>query len=449
MKKHLIQEVKKNSIAWEMEIEPGDLLLSVNSHSVEDIFDYQLLCEEENILVEVEKKNGEVWELEIEKDEDEDLGLIFENGLMDEYHSCCNKCLFCFIDQMPPGMRKTLYFKDDDSRLSFLQGNYVTLTNMSDADVSRVIRYHLAPINISVHTMDPELRCKMLHNRFAGDKLKYIRQFHDAGIEMNGQIVLCKGINDGKHLDETISKLTQYLPSMKSVSVVPAGLTKYREGLYPLQNFTKEDAVSVIESIEAWQKKIYEQHQIHFVHASDEWYIMAEREIPEEGRYDGYPQLENGVGMVRSFLNEAGGYLKLLSGDNRRMEVSTFTGTLAYPYLLKTVQEIQKKFPQIIVNVYPITNHFFGENITVTGLLTGQDIVNRLKNQKLGERLLVPTCTLKSGEDIFLDDMTLEQMEKNLQIEAVIVKSSGADFVKAVLGDAISADVSTVSRYEP
>ena len=189
MKKHLIQEVKKNSIAWEMEIEPGDLLFSVNGHSVEDIFDYQLLCEEENILVEVEKKNGEVWELEIEKDEDEDLGLIFENGLMDEYHSCCNKCLFCFIDQMPPGMRKTLYFKDDDSRLSFLQGNYVTLTNMSDADVSRVIRYHLAPINISVHTMDPELRCKMLHNRFAGDKLKYIRQFHDAGIEMKGQIV--------------------------------------------------------------------------------------------------------------------------------------------------------------------------------------------------------------------------------------------------------------------
>lgn len=448
MKKHLIESVKENSIAWEMEIEAGDRLISINNQSVDDIFDYQLLCEDELIFVEIEKADGEVWELEIEKDEDEDLGLVFENGLMDEYHSCCNKCIFCFIDQMPPGMRETLYFKDDDSRLSFLQGNYVTLTNMSGRDIDRIIRYHLAPINISVHTMNPALRCEMLHNRFAGEKLKYIRKLYDAGIEMNAQIVLCKGINDGKELDETILGLCQYLPYMKSVSVVPAGLTKYRDGLFPLDLFTKEDAVEVITLIEKWQKKLYQEHQTHFVHASDEWYIMAGRNMPEEERYDGYLQIENGVGMVRSFLNEAEAYLASLKGDDRKLTESAFTGTLVHPYIVQIADKIREKFPNVRLDVYAVRNEFFGEDITVTGLLTGQDICRQLKNERLGNRLLVPTSVLKSGEDIFLDDMTLKQLEKNLQIEAVIVKSNGVDFVKAALGEEQPVDVSVVSQYE-
>ena len=448
MKKHLIKEVKENSIAWEMEIEAGDAIISINNQPINDIFDYQLLCEDEYIVVEVEKADGEIWEIEIEKYEDEDLGLVFENGLMDDYHSCCNKCMFCFIDQMPPGMRDTLYFKDDDSRLSFLQGNYVTLTNMKDEDVERIIRYNLAPINISVHTMNKELRCKMLHNRFAGEKLEYIKKFHESGIELNGQIVLCKDINDGAELEYTIKKLSEFIPSMRSVSVVPSGLTKYREGLYPLKLFTKKDAIEVIELIEKWQRVIYEEYGIHFIHASDEWYIMAEREMPEEERYDGYLQLENGVGMIRLFQNEANAFLDSIASDNREIHVSTFTGELAYASIKEICEKITDKFPNIHTHVYKIENDFFGHSITVTGLLTGQDICNQLKGKPLGDRLLIPTNTLKSGEPIFLDDMTIQELEKNLQINAVIVKSSGVEFVKSILGEWDENKVSYTSKYE-
>ena len=323
--RHRISQVKEGSIAWELEIEPGDELLSINGETVEDVFDYHYLVNDEELELLICKQNGEEWELEIEKDLEEDLGLEFENSLMDEYRSCRNHCVFCFIDQMPPGMRETLYFKDDDSRLSFLQGNYVTLTNMSDHDIDRIIRYHLAPINISFQTTNPKLRCEMLHNRFAGDIFPKVQRLYEAGIEMNGQIVLCKGLNDKAELERSISDLTKYLPHLKSVSVVPVGLSKYREGLYPLEPFTKEEAEQVIDTIEAWQKKLFPQYGLHFIHASDEWYLLAGRKLPEEARYDGYLQLENGVGMLRLLKEEVTAELEKHSSDQRTRRISFAT----------------------------------------------------------------------------------------------------------------------------
>lgn len=448
--RHLIKSVTPGSIAEEMEIEAGDYLLEVNGTPIVDIFDYQLLCMDEFIDVVIEKSNGEQWELEIEKDENEELGLQFENGLMDEYRSCCNKCMFCFIDQMPPGMRETLYFKDDDSRLSFLQGNYITLTNMNENDVDRIIRYNLSPINISVHTTNPKLRCKMLNNRFAGDKLKYIDRLNAADVEMNGQVVLCKNVNDKEELERTISDLEKYIPNMRSVSIVPSGLTKFRDGLYPLELFEKEDACAVIDTIEKWQKHFYEKYGMHFIHASDEWYILAEREMPEEERYDGYLQLENGVGMIRNFIEEVKDYLDSIEGDDRVINVSTISGVLAYDTIKSSCDKINKKFPNVNVHVYKIINDYFGHSITVTGLLTGQDICAQLSGKELGDNLLLPTNTLKADENIFLDDMTLEELENNLQINAIIVKSSGVDFVKTIINENEDNNpkISTNSKYE-
>ena len=448
--RHLIKSVTPGSIAEEMEIEAGDYLLEVNGTTIVDIFDYQLLCMDEFIDVVIEKSNGEQWELEIEKDENEELGLEFENGLMDEYRSCCNKCMFCFIDQMPPGMRETLYFKDDDSRLSFLQGNYITLTNMNENDVDRIIRYNLSPINISVHTTNPKLRCKMLNNRFAGDKLKYIDRLNAADVEMNGQVVLCKNVNDKEELERTISDLEKYIPNMRSVSIVPSGLTKFRDGLYPLELFEKEDACAVIDTIEKWQNHFYEKYGIHFIHASDEWYILAEREMPEEERYEGYLQLENGVGMIRSFIEEVKDYLDSIEGDDRVINVSTISGVLAYDTIKSSCDKINKKFPNVNVHVYKIINDYFGHSITVTGLLTGQDICAQLSGKELGDNLLLPTNTLKADENIFLDDMTLEELEKNLQINTIIVKSSGMDFVKTIINENEDNNpkISTNSKYE-
>ncbi|MCH5256534.1 MAG: DUF512 domain-containing protein [Lachnospiraceae bacterium] len=431
---HVINVVKKDSIAEELGIEPGDELLKINDNEIEDIFDYQYLIQDEYIEVLIRKTGGEEWLLEIDKEYDEDLGVEFENGLMDEYRSCRNKCIFCFIDQMPKGMRETLYFKDDDSRLSFLQGNYVTLTNMSDNDIERIIKYHLSPINISFHTTNPELRCKMLNNRFAGEALNCVQKLYNAGITMNGQIVLCKGINDGEELERSISDLTAYLPHLESVSVVPVGLSRYREGLYPLEPFEKEDAVRVLECIHRWQQKIYPEYGLHFVHASDEWYIMAGEELPESERYDGYLQLENGVGMLRLKLDEFNDAIgKLKAVEIADEELSIVTGTLAYPYILHMAETIMKLFPKLNIHVYAIVNEFFGERITVSGLLTGQDIIKQLKGQRLGERILLPQNVLRSGEDYFLDDITVSEVEKSLQVNADIVKSSGYDFVNAIL----------------
>ena len=432
---HIIKAVEPGSIANEMGIEAGDKLLRINDNQVEDVFDYHYYVNDEEVILLIEKPNGEEWELEIEKDCDEDLGLVFEQGLMDEYRSCRNKCIFCFIDQMPKGMRETLYFKDDDSRLSFLQGNYITLTNMSDHDIDRITHYHLEPINISFHTTNPELRCKMLHNRFAGDALTKVKRLYDNGILMNGQIVLCKGINDGEELDRSIRELSEYIPYLQSVSIVPVGLTKYRDGLYPLEPFSKEDAVAVIETIEKWQNIFYEKHGIHFVHGGDEWYILAEQEIPNETSYDGYLQLENGVGMLRLLIDEFEEAYAGTKGDGRREELSAVTGELAYPYLIKMIEKMQTKYPNIVVNLYPIRNDFFGDRITVAGLVTGGDIIKQLKGKSLGTRLLIPCNMLRDGEEVFLDDVTVKELEETLQVNVDIVKSSGWDFLEKMTGD--------------
>nr|WP_294492113.1 DUF512 domain-containing protein [uncultured Mediterraneibacter sp.] len=432
---HIIENVVPGSIAEEMGIEPGDKLLSINGKVIEDIFDYQYYMEDEEVLLLIEKKNGEQWELEIEKDADEQLGAGFESGLMDEYRSCRNKCVFCFIDQMPEGMRDTLYFKDDDSRLSFLQGNYVTLTNMSDHDIERIIRYRLEPINISFQTTNPGLRCRMLHNRFAGEALKKVDLLYQGGIEMNGQIVLCKGINDGEELERSIRDLTGYLPLLKSVSVVPVGLTRYREGLYPLEAFTKEDARKILATIHRWQEKIYREHGLHFIHAGDEWYLMADEELPEEERYDGYLQLENGVGMLRLLINEFEEAYQALPGDGKERKFSIATGQLAYPYLARLVERLRIKYPNLKGRVYPIRNNFFGERITVSGLLTGRDLTGQLRGKDLGSRLLLPCNMLKADENVFLDDFTVSQVSDALQVPIVIVKSSGQDLIHAILGN--------------
>ncbi len=430
---HRIKRIEPGSIAAELGIEPGDKLLSINGMEIEDVFDYHFCVNEEELVLLVEKPDGEQWELEIEKDYEEDLGIEFGQGLMDEYRSCRNKCIFCFIDQMPEGMRDTLYFKDDDSRLSFLQGNYITLTNMTDHDIGRIIRYRLEPINISFHTTNPQLRCRMLHNRFAGDALKKTDRLYEAGIEMNGQIVLCKGINDGEELEKSIRDLSGYLPYLRSVSVVPVGLTKYRDGLFPLEPFTKEDAKEVLSMVHRWQEKLYKEQGTHFIHAGDEWYLLAGEEVPEEERYDGYLQLENGVGMLRLLLNELEEAFGALEGDDKEREVSVATGLLAYPYIKEMARRLEEKCRRTSIHVYPVKNEFFGEKITVSGLITGQDLLGQLKGRPLGEKLLLPCNMFRSGEEVFLDDMTLEELALALQVRADIVKSSGQDFVDAVI----------------
>ena len=430
---HLISRVDPGSIAEELELEPGDMLLTIDGDEIEDIFDYEYRIDNEAITMVVRKKNGEEWELDIEN-EYQDLGLTFENGLMSDYRSCRNKCIFCFIDQMPPGMRETLYFKDDDSRLSFLQGNYITLTNMKDKDIDRIIKYRLAPINISVQSTNPELRCLMLHNRFAGDALKKIDTLYEAEIPMNGQIVLCKNVNDKEELERSIRDLSRYAPCMASVSVVPVGLSKFREGLYPLEPFTKEDAEENLDIIEKWQKIIYEKQGIHFAHASDQLYRLAGRPRPEEERYDGYIQLENGVGMIRLMTSEGEEALKTADDDGKEEELSMATGVLAYPYIKEYLERITGIYPGRKVHLYKIENHFFGERITVAGLITGTDLIDQLRGKELGERLLLPCAMFRNGEEVFLDDVTKSDVQKALQVRVDIVKSSGYDFVDAVLG---------------
>ena len=454
-KEHIIYKVTPGSIAEELEIEAGDVLVSVNGKEIEDVFDFHYAVNDEYLELLIRKADGEEWELEIEKEYNEDLGIEFENGLMDDYKSCTNKCIFCFIDQMPPGMRETLYFKDDDSRLSFLQGNYVTLTNMKDKDLDRIIQYHMGPINISVQTTNPELRCMMLHNRFAGAALKKIDRLFEAGIPMNGQIVLCKGVNDGEELERSIRDLTKYLPCMESVSVVPVGLSKYREGLYPLEPFTKEDAEKVIDTIEKWQKKCLEEHDLHFIHASDEWYMLAERPLPEEDSYDGYLQLENGVGMMRLLLNEFAeameealaepGYkeemMQVLKDEfGGHHKISLITGRLAAPFLRQMAADFMAEFPGYEVEVVDIRNDFFGERITVSGLITAQDLIAQAKEKELGNTIAIPCNMLRSGERVFLDDQTVEDVENALQVPVIIVKSSGLALFEAMLGYELEED---------
>jgi len=466
MKKHIIAKVQPNSIAEECGFEKGDILLKINDSEIEDAFDYQFLTTDEFLVLTVESKQGEIVEIEVEKDAGEDLGLEFENSFMDDYRSCRNKCIFCFIDQMPPGMRETLYFKDDDTRLSFLQGNYVTLTNISDEDISRIIRYRMEPINISFQTMNKELRCMMLHNRFAGDALRRADELYEAGIEMNGQIVLCKDVNDKAELEYSIEQLYKYVPVLRSVSVVPVGLSKFREGLYPLKPFEKEDAEKTIDMIEKWQKKAFSEKGLHFIHASDEWYFLAGRDFPEEERYDGYLQLENGVGMVRNYIEEFKETFIEQFGQSRecaeiisnfekrihnvvndkkaedtsesnankgRVRVSLATGLLFAPVLKACIDAMNKALPEADFEVYPIRNDFFGERITVAGLITATDLTAQLKEKEIGEALIIPDTMLRYGEAVFLDDITVSELETALHCRVDIVKSTGRDLVEILM----------------
>ena len=438
---HIIKQVLPGSIGEELELEPGDRVLEVNGERIEDVFDYRYLINDTYIEMTVLKKNGEVLIFEIDKYMDEDLGIEFASSLMDEYHSCTNKCIFCFIDQLPKGMRPTMYFKDDDSRLSFLQGNYITLTNMKDKDLDRIIRYKLSPINISVHTTNPELRCMMLHNRFAGKIMDQIQKLYEAETIMNGQIVLCKGVNDGKELEKTIQDLGGFLPFMESLSVVPVGISRHREGLYPLEPFDREDAKAVLKTIHTLQDQFMEEYGTHFVHASDEWYILAGEPLPEEDNYDGYVQLENGVGMLRLQEREFHEALEeaRFSESSKLFEkhCTIATGKLAGPFLKELVKDLNAVYPNIHVDVVEVTNDFFGPQITVSGLLTGQDIVAQLKNRTLGSELLLPVNVLRSGEDVLLDDMHINEIEKTLQVPVRIVQSNGNDLFDALVSQGI------------
>ncbi len=436
---HRIKAVAPGSIAEELGIEQGDVLLSINDKEIEDVFDYRYLIDDDYIVMVIKKSNNEEWELDIEKDYDEKIGLEFENDLMSNYKVCHNNCTFCFVSQMPGGMRDTLYFKDDDYRLSFLQGNYITLTNLTSSDVDRIIKYHLEPLNISIQTMNKKLRCEMLRNKDAGESLKTIDKFNAAGLKMNAQIVLCKNNNDKEELVYTIEETKKYLPNMRSLTIVPVGLSKYREELTQFEPFTKEDAKEVIELVEKYQNEIFEKYGFHYIQASDEWYAMAGETVPEAKRYDGFTQLENGVGMLSLLYEEIKQALELVDEtDNdiiKRRTISVATGDMAYPYIKELVEKIIKRFPEIKVNVYKIINNYFGESVTVAGLITGTDLIKQLKNKNLGKKLIIPINMLRSGERVFLDNMTVEEVEKALNIKIDISDSSGKSFVNRILYD--------------
>lgn len=430
----IIKEVVPGSIADELGIRPGDRLMQISGQKIEDVLDYYYYTETEELTLLIQGENGEVWEAEIEKEEKEDLGLVFTDQFMGQYQHCHNRCIFCFIDQLPKGMRPTLYFKDDDSRLSFLNGNYITMTNMEDKDIERIIRYHMSPMNISVHTTNPELRRMMLHNPRAGEILEQIRKFVRAGIILNGQIVLCRGVNDGAELERTLAELEEFVPVMQSLSIVPVGLSCHRQGLYPLEPFSKEDAKALIRQVKPWRERFYEKTGLHFVHLSDEFYILAEEELPKEPEYDGYLQIENGVGMMRLFWDEAIEAIAELPPKTKGFgKISLVTAPSAYGHIQRIVGRILEKMEGGEIQVCCIRNDFFGERITVTGLLTGQDIIAQMKEVSIGKLLLLPENLLRAQEEVLLDDVTVGDLKKALQTPVDIVQSSGRDFVQKIV----------------
>lgn len=431
--RNIIEKVAKGSIAEELGIKPNDILLSINGEKVEDIIDYKYLISDNYIEVGIEKKDGEVWILEIEKEFDEDLGITFTNPLIDKARSCRNKCLFCFIDQLPPNMRETLYFKDDDSRLSFLQGNFITLTNMNDEEINRIIKYRLSPINVSVHTTNPELRIKMLNNKNAGKIFSILQRFKKADIKVNCQIVLVPGINDGKELERTLEDLSSLYPSVESVAVVPVGLTRYRENLPELISFNRQRALELLHFIREEQTKFMGKIGTRFVFASDEFYAITDEALPSYEDYEGFPQLENGVGLMKTFENSIDEELSKIDEKilfNKRYII--VTGTLAEDFMNKMKDRILKRFSGLELKVIAIENNFFGNSITVSGLITGQDIIRQIENYNNIDNidgLIIPKSMLRADSNVFLDDLTVEDLQNRLMIKIIPIAVSGKEIV--------------------
>ena len=432
---NIISKVYSGSIAEEIGIEVGDLLISINDQPIQDIIEYRFLLSDEYLEVEIKKANGQIYIYEIEKEYDDDLGIEFTNPIIDQAKSCRNKCVFCFIDQLPKGMRETLYFKDDDSRLSFLQGNFVTLTNMSEDDINNIIKYRISPINISVHTTNPELRKTMIKNKFAGNLYSIMQRLADAQIQMNCQIVLCPGYNDKEELERTVSDLAKLYPYVNSAAAVPVGITKHREHLPNLEIFNEKTAGETIDQVDKLQKKYLKELGTRFIFLSDEFYIMANRKLLDYDEYEGFIQFENGVGMISKFEREIKDYLENLSEDHKSKikKVSIATGHSAYEFMCEMAKCIMEKCPNVQIDVYKIINNFFGDTITVSGLVTATDIIDQLKNKDLGETLYIPRSMLKADEEIFLDNITLENLSDIMGLEVVPCLNEGKDFIDKIL----------------
>ena len=432
-----ITDVLARSRAERVGIRPGDVLISLNSKEINDVLDYRFYLAEKELYVRVLRNEKEL-EFVIHKQEYDDIGLDFETPLMDKKHSCENKCIFCFIDQLPGGLRESLYFKDDDSRLSFLHGNYITLTNLKEKDIDRIISMHISPVNVSVHSTNPELRVKMMKNKRAGEVLSYLRKLADANIAICAQIVLCKGVNDKEELDRSMRDLTEYFPALQSVSVVPAGKTKFREKLYPLESFTKSDCRAVIEQVEAFADKCLEKYGSRLFFCADELYIKAELPLHDEEYYEGYPQIENGVGMLTSLMTEFEleneNISELLACATTPRRISVATGLAAYEKIDQMCKSLCKEVSGLDIAVYPITNHFFGEEITVSGLLTGADLYDQLKSVDLRDELILPPNVLRAEGDLFLCGMGLDELSEKLSVKISLAGEDGHGFICALLG---------------
>lgn len=431
--RNIIEDVVLGSIADELGVDPGDILLTINDTPVKDVIDYKYLISDEYLEVVIQKENGEIWELEIEKEISEDLGIIFTNPLIDKAKSCQNKCMFCFIDQLPPNMRDTLYFKDDDSRLSFLQGNFITLTNMSQDDIDRIIQYRLSPINVSVHTTNPELRIKMLKNKKAGKIYEILKSFHKANLEMNCQIVLVPGVNDGDELRKTIEDLSKLYPSINSVAVVPVGVTKYREGLAKLETYDEEKAKVLIADINKMQDEYMNKLDTRYIFASDEFYLVSKEDLPTYDEYEGFPQYENGVGLLRSFASEIEEALDKIHKKRVHSKTIIFaTGKLAGEFMNEIARKIEDKFIGLNIIVVPIKNNFFGETITVSGLVTGGDLVEQIKDMEESDLVIIPRSMMKVDEEIFLDNITLEEATEKMNKRIIYSKVDGSDLIRLI-----------------
>ena len=428
-----IKEIIPDTPAYRThKINAGDSLISINGHRINDVLDY-MYYSAENELALVISRNGTEFTVNIEKSEYDDLGIESESFLMDKNRTCHNKCVFCFIDQMPEGMRDTLYFKDDDARLSFLQGNYVTLTNLGQSDIDRIIDMKLN-INVSVHTTNPELRCKMMNNRFAGDKLKYLKQMTDSGIKLNCQIVLCPELNDGAELERSLTDLGNMMPNISSIAVVPVGLSKFRDGLFPLKTFNKKTAGDALDIIGRFQNEFLEKYGTRLVFPSDEFFLIAERTIPASDYYEDFSQYENGVGMLRSIDDEFMQALECADYDNHKRKISIATGYSAYDTIKRLAVMAEEKYSGLECNVYSIRNDFFGETITVTGLVTATDIIKQLSGKDLGTELLISSSMLRRDTDIFLDDLTVSDVENKLDLKVTAVDNDGFALLDAILG---------------